>query len=157
MSKSIKLSPKHGVNPTIPICCWCGKEKNEIALMGKIDRNDSEAPKHIILDYEPCDTCRAAFEKGVTFVEVTSEADKINPNLVPISYDDKKNPTYPTFNVAVVKTEAARKIIPSADFKDGDRCCLYVPDFMRILGIKGVKANNTSEDTSGTDAQPDEN
>lgn len=30
----IKLSPKYGVNPTIPVCFWCGKEKNEIALMG---------------------------------------------------------------------------------------------------------------------------
>lgn len=22
--KEIELSPKHGVNPCIPICCWCG-------------------------------------------------------------------------------------------------------------------------------------
>ena len=36
MSKSIRLSPAHGVNPTIPICFWCGNEKNEIALMGKL-------------------------------------------------------------------------------------------------------------------------
>jgi hypothetical protein len=28
---SIKLSPKHGVNPTICTCMWCGKPKNEIA------------------------------------------------------------------------------------------------------------------------------
>ena len=30
----IKISPKYGVNPTIPVCFWCGKQKNEIALMG---------------------------------------------------------------------------------------------------------------------------
>ena len=35
-TNSIKISQKHGVNPTIPICFWCGKEKNEIALLGKL-------------------------------------------------------------------------------------------------------------------------
>lgn len=24
----ITLSPKYGVNPTIPVCFWCGEEKN---------------------------------------------------------------------------------------------------------------------------------
>lgn len=33
---SIKLSSKHGVNPTIPVCFFCGEEKNEIALLGRI-------------------------------------------------------------------------------------------------------------------------
>ena len=28
----IKLSPKHGLNPTIPVCFWCGEERNEVAL-----------------------------------------------------------------------------------------------------------------------------
>ena len=35
MSKGdIKLSKKHGLQPTIPLCPYCGKEKNEIALLG---------------------------------------------------------------------------------------------------------------------------
>lgn len=42
---SIKLSPKHGVNPTIPVCFFCGKPKNEIALMGRMGgKEDIEAP-----------------------------------------------------------------------------------------------------------------
>ena len=32
----IKLSPKHGLNPTIPVCFWCGEERNEVALLGHI-------------------------------------------------------------------------------------------------------------------------
>lgn len=32
----VKISPKYGVNPTIPCCFFCGKPKNEIALLGKI-------------------------------------------------------------------------------------------------------------------------
>lgn len=38
---SIELSPKYGVNPTIPVCFWCGKEKNEIALMGRVRKKDT--------------------------------------------------------------------------------------------------------------------
>lgn len=42
---SIKISPKHGVNPTIPVCFFCGKPKNEIALMGRMGgKEDIEAP-----------------------------------------------------------------------------------------------------------------
>lgn len=37
---SIELSPKYGVNPTIPVCFWCGKEKNEIALMGRVRKRE---------------------------------------------------------------------------------------------------------------------
>lgn len=38
MSKGIKISPKYGLNPTIPVCFWCGKQKNEIALMGRMSK-----------------------------------------------------------------------------------------------------------------------
>ena len=44
----IKLSPKHGLNPTIPVCFWCGEERNEVALLGHIGdgrkHEDFEAP-----------------------------------------------------------------------------------------------------------------
>ena len=74
MSKDdIKLSPKHGLNPTMPVCFWCGKEKNEVALMGKMDKQDSEAPRHMVVDYEPCDTCKELFSKGVHVIGVTSQ------------------------------------------------------------------------------------
>ena len=35
---SIKLSPKHGLNPTIATCFYCGKDKNELILAGKINK-----------------------------------------------------------------------------------------------------------------------
>lgn len=50
---SIKISPKHGVNPTIPVCFFCGKPKNEIALMGRMGgKEDIEAPRNLVLDEE---------------------------------------------------------------------------------------------------------
>ena len=41
MSKSIRLSDKHGVNPAIPKCFICGESKNEILLFGKLKGNDA--------------------------------------------------------------------------------------------------------------------
>lgn len=57
MSDDITLSPKHGVNPCIPLCAFCGEEKNQIALLGKL-RDDKEAPKYAVIDAEPCDNCK---------------------------------------------------------------------------------------------------
>ena len=54
MSKSIPLSPKHGVNPSMILCPKCG-ESHSIALMGRM-KNDAEAPR-MILGNELCDKC----------------------------------------------------------------------------------------------------
>lgn len=72
MAKSIPLSPKHGVNPCIPICFFCGKEKNEIALLGKL-KNDAEASRSALFDYEPCDKCKELMSQGITMIGVTSQ------------------------------------------------------------------------------------
>ena len=53
MSKNIRLSEKHGVNPSITICPICGKETG-IALLGKL-KGDKEAPMRMLSD--PCDDC----------------------------------------------------------------------------------------------------
>ena len=53
MSKGIRVSEKHGVNPSITICPICGKETG-IALLGKL-KGDTEAPRKIIGDL--CDDC----------------------------------------------------------------------------------------------------
>lgn len=71
--KNIKISPKHGLNPLIPKCFFCGKEKNEIAVLGKIDREDSEAPRSAIIDYVPCEACQKKFESGILLIEVSEE------------------------------------------------------------------------------------
>ena len=71
MGKGIKVSPKHGLNPTIPICFWCGKERGEVALLGRLP-GDAEAPKNVVLDYEPCECCRAGMARGFTLMEATS-------------------------------------------------------------------------------------
>lgn len=51
MSKGIRVSEKHRVNPSITICPICGKETG-IALLGKL-KGDKEAPMRMLSD--PCD------------------------------------------------------------------------------------------------------
>ena len=53
----IRLSDKHGVNPTMGVCMWCGEPTGEIALLGKL-KGDVEAPRYSTLSYEPCDKCK---------------------------------------------------------------------------------------------------
>lgn len=104
MKMVIRLSQKHGVNPMIPTCFFCGKPKNEIVLLGRL-KGDAEAPMYgrVAGDYQPCDECKAAFAQGVAFFEMGK-----NPmfeNQVPMQEN-----VYPTGRVCVVKTEAAEKM-----------------------------------------------
>lgn len=108
MSDSIKLSPKHGVNPTIPVCFWCGGDKNEIALMGKIDKEDSEAPRRLITNYEPCDKCKELFSKGVHVIGVTEQP--MAQGMFPI-VNDGKNTFYPTGSMFVAPEEWIREFL----------------------------------------------
>ena len=72
MSNEIKLSKKYGVNPTLCTCFFCGAHKG-IAMLGQIDKADSEAPKECIMDYEPCDKCQENMSLGVTIIEVSDQ------------------------------------------------------------------------------------
>lgn len=114
----IKLSPKYGVNPTIPICFWCGEERGEIALLGRIGNGrkheDFEAPRHAVIDFEPCDKCNAHMAQGFTLMEATS-----HPNgccSVPV-----RQGVYLTGKYAVVKPEAIRRIFGDESAKNGGK------------------------------------
>lgn len=70
---NIELSPKYGLNPTIPLCFWCREPKDEVAILGRLGKagEDIEAPRNMVLDYEPCDNCRDQMMAGVTILEVS--------------------------------------------------------------------------------------
>lgn len=101
MSKLI-LSPKYGLNTTMPVCFFCGKPKNEIALLGKL-KGDVEAPREAVLDYIPCEACQKAFGQGVLIVGVTKEQPK-----------DKRPPIqgqyYPTGSYVVATEDFVRRL-----------------------------------------------
>ena len=110
MSKGIEISPKHGLNPTIPVCFWCGKEKNEIALLGRIREktkrgSDIKAPRRMVIDYEPCDECKDMWESGVAVIEV--QETPTTPNQPEI-----QKGVYPTGLFVVVTVEGADRVFP---------------------------------------------
>lgn len=125
MSKGIELSPKHGVNATIPVCFWCGKEKNMIAMLGRVRERDPhtgravpgsdlKVPMQTVLDYEPCDECANQFSQGVLMIGVTKHAPDKRPAI---------NGHYPTGSHCVMKAEAFNRIFNDGEEKqhDGDR------------------------------------
>lgn len=66
---SIKLHPKYALNSTIPVCFYCGEEKNEIAFLGA--NYEEEAPMHMCIDILPCEACKTKYENYVLVVEAT--------------------------------------------------------------------------------------
>lgn len=69
----MKLHPTNGLNSTVSVCFWCGKDKNEVALLGASYKE--EAPRRSIVDYNPCESCESSMSRGVTIIEAL--------NLVP--------------------------------------------------------------------------
>lgn len=123
MSRGIILSPKHGVNPVIPICFFCGGKKNEIALLGKL-KGDVEAPKNAILDYEPCDKCKEMMSQGVTLIEV--EMTPYSENQPPISGN-----AYPSGRFVVVKPEAL-----NVPMEAGQKALMLSKDYEAVFPSK---------------------
>lgn len=150
MSDSIKLSPRYGVNPTIPICFWCGNPKNEVALMGKLGgrKEDLEAPKNVVLNYEPCNKCKELFSAGIHVIGVTP--DKPHENMFPISKDDKTNTElYPTGAMFVAREEWVERVLEDTpeilEHVLEDRVLMLPTDVVDEI-VKNVRAQDESEE-----------
>lgn len=65
---SIRVSEKHGVNPSIEVCYLCGEDKGLI-LFGRM-KGDEQAPHRVCINKEPCDKCKDYMKQGVILIEV---------------------------------------------------------------------------------------
>jgi hypothetical protein len=93
---SIRLSPKHGVNPSLALCYLCQEETGDIILPGKLP-DDAEAPRRAVWTREPCDKCKGWMDQGCIFISVRDgEPDHVNP--------------YRTGGWVVLKTEAVERM-----------------------------------------------
>lgn len=112
MGNNILISKKHGVNPTIPVCFFCGKEKNEIVLLGKLTNKKGEevkAPRNLVMDYEPCENCRKNMALGVTLIGVQEEPIKVNNQVIKPIYKEGDKDLYPTGNWLVITKDASKR------------------------------------------------
>ena len=112
MSKGITLSPKHGVNPSMDLCFWCGQPKG-IILCGRMhekkgDRSDVEAPKGMVMNLEPCDKCKENFKLGVQIVEVNDDGSKFHNDLTFAIQAEDKKVKWPTGRFVVMKAESIK-------------------------------------------------
>lgn len=100
MTKDLKLSENHGLNPSMDICYWCGKSK-AIILAGLLP-DDIEAPREVITSYDPCDECSEKFGQGVHVIEVTP----IGKDGQPPMQNVNDQPVYPTGQSFVISKDS---------------------------------------------------
>lgn len=102
MSKSIKISPQHGLNPALIVCPYC-REPKGVALVGRLPQ-DKKAPREVVADYEPCSNCKKLFAGGVLCLDVVE-----TPTFEdqPPVFEDSNIKLYPTFRFMVLKREFA--------------------------------------------------
>lgn len=133
MSGNIKISPKHGLNPCILVCAFCGKEKDEIAIMGRL-KGDAKAPRHAVVNYEPCDKCLENWSKGVVLIRVTKTAPI--EDMVPCAERDGM-PLFITGQYSVITCDAAKRIF-NTDMDKGEKVLLEDKGFDLLMERLGV-------------------
>lgn len=95
---SIRISNKHGVNPSLSVCYYCGGDKNELILAGALP-GDKPAPHRGVWNYEPCDECAEFMKRGVICIGVDES-----------KTTDQKNP-YRDGNWCVITAEALERLV----------------------------------------------
>jgi len=91
---SLRLHPKHGLNPTLSVCIICGKETGTIALLGATYKG--EAPMKMVTEIEPCSNCKKKYLKEGTMLVAAEEDHKGRPK--------------PTGDIIVITDEAFQRL-----------------------------------------------
>lgn len=103
-SEVTPFSPKHGVNPSLSTCFFCGGDKNEVILAGRLP-GDQESPHKAVWSMEPCDKCKGYMEQGIILISTRDGESGNNP--------------YRTGGWCVVTEDAIRRMItPSSLVED---------------------------------------
>jgi len=130
----VKISDKHGVNPSVSQCFYCMGDKNEVILFGKL-KGDAEAPRKACIDMEPCEECAGHMEAGIILVSVDKH-----------KTDDIENP-YRSGGWVVVKDEAVQRW----GIDSGDEAAIlarrfaFVPDeTWDMIGLPRGEMNETA-------------
>ena len=130
MGNAIKVSPKYGLNPTIPVCFWCGKERGEIALMGRMGNarkhEDLEAPRYAIIDFEPCDECKKKMATGFTLMEVTTTPNEYCTAAI-------RSGAYPTGRYVVANPDAVKRWFGDESASAGGKAFLESSVFQKMF------------------------
>ena len=99
MGKSITLSKKYGVNPSVEKCAVCGKDMS-VVLFGTSykgpDGKTAEAPREVCLGHL-CDDCQKVVDQGGVFI-------------IEVRDGESGNNPYRTGRLVAIKREAAERM-----------------------------------------------
>lgn len=115
MSKSIRLSRKHGVNPSVGVCFWCGKDDGSVLLMGRLP-NDAEAPRRACAGYDPCPDCKAQFDQPDCVVFIEADTAPTFDGQPPMQR--KPFEVYPTGRLFGIAVDAATRLLQPGELRD---------------------------------------
>ena len=125
--KDLILSPKHGINPTMPqsLCPVCAKRTylNEIWLLGKLPQ-DKEAPRYIDAGLKVCKECQTNIDNGLKCLIVIDEAKSDVKGKSHIGIND----AYRTGELLWMNKDAFDRFFPDADSN-----CAYVDQKIAII------------------------
>ena len=146
----IPISKKHGVNPSLTVCFFCGKHTG-IALMGRL-KGDAKAPYEVMCDYEPCDECKKKFEQGSLLLEVDTRP-LVNGQLAIQKKDNHE--LYPTGRFKLIKREACERIFGQAHDKALLEVDLYKQLFDEIDKqiLNGTYPNEEAQDDNSKQSE----
>lgn len=136
----IRVSEKHGLNPSMPVCFLCGETKNEIVLFGRL-KDDAEAPKYCVVDYEPCDKCKEKYKNDAVFIEAAHNKQENGLPPATVTIDGKESTIYPTGKYCAVSAEIFVNQQPGLRF-----CDVGVIDMIRKQIDKAVRNSEESEE-----------
>lgn len=121
-SNSVRLSEKHGVNPSVIKCFFCHEDK-ALALCGRLP-DDKQAPREMVIDQEPCDACKAIMAKGIILISTR------------VGETDPKNP-YRTGGWVAVTEEAFKRIFHGAEVEHAlrKRACFIDDETWDMVGL----------------------
>lgn len=122
------------------VCFFCNKNDNGvIALPGRIDAEDSEAPRRAVIDFTPCPECKGFMEQGVILISVRE----------PKNEEEECNP-YRTGGWVVVKEEFIKRVVQPEDHAKAicKKRVAFIPDeAWNALGLpKAVREHQEKQE-----------
>ena len=103
---SLRISEKHGVNPSVDTCFICGKETS-VVLFGASYKDENgktvEAPRRVCTG-QLCDDCQKVIDEGGIF-------------FIAVKDGESGNNPWRTGQIAALKEEAVQRIFPDFPYK----------------------------------------
>jgi hypothetical protein len=138
---SIRVSEKHGVNPSMDLCFFCGDTKG-LVLAGRLP-GDREAPRKAVWDKRPCDKCEGYMQQGVILIEVRDGS------------EDQENP-FRTGVLTVAVDAFIRRLVQPAALADDilkRRMCFVPAAVWTALGLPRTQAESEAVGSQWVDKE----